>query len=245
MGGLEDKIAIVTGAGQGIGQAIARKLAAEGATVAVTDLDEASAIQTADALPGAVAIRADVSDRQAVQAMADRVVQQFGRVDILVNNAGWDKASPFVDSDPADWDRAIAINLYGVLHTCKAVLPLMAARGGGAVVNLGSDAGRVGSSGEAVYSAAKGGVIAFTKSLAREMARHQVRVNCVCPGPTDTALFASFAGPKLREALTKAIPFRRLGQPADVANVVAFLASDEASFVTGQTVSVSGGLTMS
>jgi 2-hydroxycyclohexanecarboxyl-CoA dehydrogenase len=245
MGGLEDKIAIVTGAGQGIGQAIARKLAAEGATVVVTDLDEASAIQTADALTGAVAIRADVSDRQAVQAMADRVVQQFGRVDVLVNNAGWDKASPFVDSDPADWDRAIAINLYGVLHTCKAVLPLMAARDGGAVVNLGSDAGRVGSSGEAVYSAAKGGVIAFTKSLAREMAHHQIRVNCVCPGPTDTALFASFAGPKLREALTKAIPFRRLGQPADVANVVAFLASDEASFVTGQTVSVSGGLTMS
>jgi 2-hydroxycyclohexanecarboxyl-CoA dehydrogenase len=245
MSGLEDKIAIVTGAGQGIGQAIAGKLAAEGATVVVTDLDETSAIQTADALTGAVAIHADVSDRQAVQAMADRVVQQFGRVDVLVNNAGWDKASPFVDSDPADWDRAIAINLYGVLHTCKAVLPLMAARGGGAVVNLGSDAGRVGSSGEAVYSAAKGGVIAFTKSLAREMARHQIRVNCVCPGPTDTALFASFAGPKLREALTKAIPFRRLGQPADVANVVAFLASDEASFVTGQTVSVSGGLTMS
>ena len=180
-----------------------------------------------------------------VQAMVSRVVEQFGRVDVLVNNAGWDKASPFVDSDPADWDRAIAINLYGVLNTCKAVLPLMAAHGGGAVVNLGSDAGRVGSSGEAVYSAAKGGVIAFTKSLAREMARHQVRVNCVCPGPTDTALFASFAGPKLREALTKAIPFRRLGQPADVANVVAFLASDETSFVTGQTVSVSGGLTMS
>ena len=244
MGGLEDKIAIVTGAGQGIGQAIARKLAAEGATVVVTDLDEASAIQTADALPGAVAIRADVSDRQAVQAMADRVVQQFGRIDVLVNNAGWDKASPFVDSDPADWDRAIAINLYGVLHTCKAVLPVMAGQGSGAVVNLGSDAGRVGSSGEAVYSAAKGGIIAFTKSLAREMARHQVRVNCVCPGPTDTALFASFAGPNLREALTKAIPFRRLGQPTDVANVVAFLASDEASFVTGQTVSVSGGLTM-
>jgi len=245
MGGLNDKIAIVTGGGQGIGRAIAEKLAGEGATVVVADLAEQNANQTAEGLPGAVAMRVDVTDRQGVQAMADEVMQLFGRVDILVNNAGWDKASPFVDSEPDDWDRAIAVNLYGVLHTCKAVLPIMAAQGSGAVVNLGSDAGRVGSSGEAVYSAAKGGVIAFTKSLAREMARHQIRVNCVCPGPTDTALFASFAGPKLREALTKAIPFRRLGQPADVANVVAFLASDEAAFVTGQTVSVSGGLTMS
>ena len=245
MGGLSDKIAIVTGGGQGIGRAISEKLAAEGATVVVTDLVGQNASQTADGLPGAIAIGVDVTDRQAVQAAADQILQLFGRVDVLVNNAGWDKASAFVDSDPDDWDRAIAVNLYGVLHTCKAVLPIMAAQGSGAVVNLGSDAGRVGSSGEAVYSAAKGGVIAFTKSLAREMARHQVRVNCVCPGPTDTALFASFAGPKLREALTKAIPFRRLGQPADVANVVAFLASDEAAFVTGQTVSVSGGLTMS
>ena len=245
MGGLNDKIAIVTGGGQGIGRAISEKLAAEGATVVVTDLVGQNASQTADGLPGAIAIGVDVTDRQAVQAVADQVLQLFGHVDVLVNNAGWDKASAFVDSDPDDWDRAIAVNLYGVLHTCKAVLPIMAAQGSGAVVNLGSDAGRVGSSGEAVYSAAKGGVIAFTKSLAREMARHQVRVNCVCPGPTDTALFASFAGPKLREALTKAIPFRRLGQPADVANVVAFLASDEAAFVTGQTLSVSGGLTMS
>jgi 2-hydroxycyclohexanecarboxyl-CoA dehydrogenase len=174
MGRLNDKIAIVTGAGRGIGKAIVGKLAAERATVVVTDLDEATARETAAALPAAVAIRADVTDRRGVQTMVDRVLRQFGRIDVLVNNAGWDKAGPFVDSDPADRDRVIAINLYGVLHTAKAVLPIMAEQGSGAVVNLGSDAGRVGSSGEAVYSAAKGGVIAFTESLAREMARHQV-----------------------------------------------------------------------
>src|SRR5947207_12992295 len=216
MGRLEDKIAIVTGGGQGIGKAIAGKLAAEGATVVVTDLDEATAKATADALPGAVAIRADVTDRQGVQAMVGRVVEQFGRVDVLVNNAGWDKASSFVDSDPADWDRAIAVNLYGVLHTCKAVLPLMAERGSGAVVNLGSDAGRVGSSGEAVYSAAKGGVIALSKTLAREAARLRVAVNCVCPGLTETPLLDSFRqgprGPGWVDAAVATIPLRRGGR---------------------------------
>ena len=188
-----------------------------------------------------------VTSRDSVDAMVQQVRSQFGRIDVLVNNAGWDKAGPFVESDPADWDRVLQINLYGVLNTSKAVLPVMAEQGAGSVVNLASDAGRVGSAGEAVYSAAKGGVIAFTKATAREMARAQVNANCICPGPTDTALFASMGGdnPKLREALTKAIPFRRLADPSDLANAVAFFASDEASYITGQTVSVSGGLTMS
>ncbi len=248
MGNLDDKSAIVTGAGRGIGRAIAEKLAAEGATVAVTDLDDSSARETADAIGGgAIALQVDVTDRPGVEAMARSVHEQFGRIDVLVNNAGWDKAVPFLDSDPADWDRVMQINLYGVFNTCRAVLPFMVGQGSGAVVNIGSDAGRVGSSGEAVYSAAKGGVIAFTKSLARELARNQIRVNCICPGPTDTPLFASVGGdnPRLREALIKAIPFRRLAEPSDLANAVAFYASDEASFITGQTVSVSGGLTMS
>ena len=246
MGKLESKIAIVTGAGQGIGRAIATKLSGEGATVVVTDINEDTAKETAEAI-GGVGIPTDVTSRESVEAMVARVREQFGRIDVLVNNAGWDKSGPFLDSDPADWDRVIQINLSGVLNTSRAVLPIMAAQRSGTVVNLASDAGRVGSSGEAVYSAAKGGVIAFTKATAREMARSQVNANCICPGPTDTALFASMGGddPKLREALTRAIPFRRLAQPTDVADAVAFFASDEASYITGQTVSVSGGLTMS
>jgi 2-hydroxycyclohexanecarboxyl-CoA dehydrogenase len=245
---MDDRIAIVTGAGRGIGRGIAEKLAAEGATVAATDVDEETAAATAASLGGgALGLAADVASRDSVETMVETVREHFGRIDVLVNNAGWDKVGPFVDSDPADWDRIIAINLYGVLHTCRAVLPIMAEQGGGRVVNLASDAGRVGSSGEAVYSAAKGGVIAFTKTAAREMARHQIAVNCVCPGPTDTALFASVTedNPKLRDALVKAIPLRRLAQPADLANAVAFLASDEAAYITGQTLSVSGGLSMS
>jgi 2-hydroxycyclohexanecarboxyl-CoA dehydrogenase len=174
------------------------------------------------------------------------IEEQLGPIDVLVNNAGIDIIGPFVDSTEAEWDRVIAVNLRGPINTCHVVLPRMIERGGGAIVNLGSDAGRVGSSGEAVYSAAKGGVIALTKTLARETVRHNIRVNCVCPGPTDTALLGQVAdaNPKLLEALSRAIPMRRVGQPRDVAPAVAFLVSDDAGYITGQTLSVSGGLNM-
>ncbi len=245
---LTDKVAIVTGAARGLGRGLAERLAAEGATVVVTDVNEAGAKQAADEIGGScVGLGCDVSDYDSVEAMVAQVKDRFGRIDVLVNNAGWDKAAPFLELERDLWPKIIGINLYGVLNTSRAVLPIMAEQGSGSVVNISSDAGRVGSSGEAVYSAAKGGVIAFTKSTARELARKQVRVNCVCPGPSDTQLFAEFAGDNqgLRDALTKAIPLRRLGQPGDVAGAVAYFASDDSLYVTGQTLSISGGLTMS
>jgi 2-hydroxycyclohexanecarboxyl-CoA dehydrogenase len=248
VGKLDNKIAIVTGAGSGIGRAIAVKLAAEGATVVVSDINEVAAKETAASLGNnSLGLLTDVTSRDSVDALVSMVTQEFGRIDVLVNNAGWDKVEPFLTSKVPDWDRVIAINLYGTLHCSQAVMAVMAEQGSGAVINIGSDAGRVGSSGEAVYSAAKGGIIAFTKTAAREMARSKVSVNCVCPGPADTPLFAGISAenPKLREALEKAIPMRRLAQPEDLANAVAFFASDEAAYITGQTLSVSGGLTMS
>ena len=248
MGRLTDKVTVVTGAGAGIGRAIATTCHAEGAIVIVTDLDGAAAQAVAAGLgERAIPYAVDVTDRASVAAMVSDVVTAYGRIDVLVNNAGWDLAVPFVQSEPDFWAKVIVINYVGVLHTCREILPVMIEAGGGHIVNLSSDAGRVGSSGEAVYSGAKAAIIGFSKAIAREVARHGINVNVVCPGPTDTALFNSLGGdnPKLRDGLTRAIPLRRLATPADIAAAVAFFASDEASYLTGQTLSVSGGLTMS
>jgi len=244
---LEGRVALVTGAGRGIGQAIAIRLASEGARVAATDLDELTAQATAAEIgPGAIGLKMDVTDSVAVRAAMEEAERVMGPLDILVSNAGWDKVEPFLKSTEETWEKILAINLKGYLNCAKAVLPGMVERGHGRIVSIGSDAGRVGSTGEAVYSAAKGGVIAFSKTLAREMARYQINVNVVCPGPTDTPLFSEIAAgnPKLTEALTNATPFRRLTEPDEIAAAVAFLASDDAKFITGQTLSVSGGLTM-
>jgi len=246
--GLEGKVALVTGAGRGIGKAIATRLAAEGARVAVADLDVETASATAKEIGGgAIAVKMDVTDTASVQGGVAEIVKQLGPVDVLVNNAGWDKVEPFVKSQEETWDRVIAINLKGPIRCARAVLDSMIERKRGKIVSISSDAGRVGSTGEAVYSAAKAGVIGFSRTLARETARYSINVNVVCPGPTNTPLLQDIAGgnDKLIESLRKAIPMGRTGEPDDIAGAVAFLASDDAGFITGQTLSVSGGLTMS
>ena len=249
MRGLAGKVAFITGAGRGMGRAMAERLAAEGARVAVTDIDKDAAAAAASELGGdAVAVHLDVTDALSVAAAVEETCAALGPIDILVNNAGWDRLSPFVDTDEDLWDRLIAINLKGVLHTCRTVVPQMTERRTGRIVNISSDAGRVGSTGEAVYSATKAGIIGFTKTLAREVAKHGVTANVVCPGPTDTPLLSEMIGAgndRLITSLQRAIPLGRLGRPEEVAAAVAFLASDDAAFITGQTLSVSGGLTMS
>jgi 2-hydroxycyclohexanecarboxyl-CoA dehydrogenase len=191
-------------------------------------------------------VAVDVADAASVDLAVQKTEEELGPIDILVNNAGIDVIGPFLDSDPAAWARIIDVNLRGPLTTCYRVVRDMVARGQGRVVNLGSDAGKVGSSGECVYSATKGGVIAFTKTLAREVAPSGVTVNCVCPGPTNTALLdqVAEASQKLYDSLARAIPLKRIAQPTDIAPAVVFLASDEAGYITGQALSVSGGLTM-
>ncbi|OHV04125.1 SDR family NAD(P)-dependent oxidoreductase [Mycobacterium talmoniae] len=237
-------IALVTGAGSGIGKAIALGFAAQGDRVVAADLDEAAAQATAKEVPELItALPVDVADRTRVDALRDRTRAEVGAPTVLVNAAGWDRTDQFLNATPEFAEKVVAINYLGPVHMCSAFLPGMIEAGGGRVVNLASDAGRVGSAGETIYAGAKGGVIALTKSLAREMARHQITVNCVCPGPTDTPLFAA-QPEKLKEALVKAIPFRRLARPEEVAAPVLFFASDAASFITGQVISVSGGLTM-
>lgn len=248
LNGLQHKVVLVTGGAGGIGAALCRRFAGAGSKVAVFDLDGAGAARVA-AECGGRPWAVDISDQARVIAAVAEVERDLGPIDVLVNNAGWDRAGPFLDTDKALWEKIVAINLFGPLHMHHAVLKGMRSRGRGRVVNVASDAGRVGSSGEAVYAACKGGLIAFSKTMARELARQRINVNVVCPGPTDTALFRDFAGEgergeKLRAALERAIPFGRLGQPEDVAGAVVFLASDDAAFITGQVLSASGGLTM-
>ena len=252
MRGLAGKVAVVTGAANGIGRAIALRLAEERCAIGVLDLDAGNA----QSLVAEVAARGgraaaeivDVGDFAGVGRAVEAIEQGLGPIAVLVNNAGWDRAANFLDTDPAFWDKVIRINLHGPLNVTRHIAARMAARGGGTIVNIASDAGRVGSSGEAVYSACKGGMIAFAKTLARELVGRGIRVNTVCPGPTDTAILRSFTegpdGQKILEGLKRAIPMKRLGEPADYAGVVAFLASEDAAYITGQTISVSGGLTM-
>ena len=239
-------VALVTGGGGGMGSRIAAALAERGGRVAVLDVDEARAKEVAKGI-GGIGIHADLTEPAQVDEAYRAIEAELGPVDVLVNNAGWDKIGPFVDSEPAVWDRLIALNLRAPIQLTQLALRGMLSRHQGRLIFVSSDAARVGSTGEAVYSACKGGVISFAKTVAREAARAGITSNTVCPGPTDTPLLAEVAGdsPKLIESLKRAIPLGRLGTADDIAAMVAFLASEEAGFVTGQTISVSGGLTMS
>ncbi len=249
MRGLAGKHALVTGGGSGIGEAICKRLGEEGCIVSIFDLDLDSAATVADAIISnggqARAYKVDITSRQQVEIGVELAEADQGPLFGLVNNAGWDRAIPFLDSEPDHWDKVIDINLKGPVNVTHAVVTEMAERGEGRVVFIASDAGRVGSSGESVYSACKGGIIALAKTLAREVARSGITLNCLCPGPTETPLLENLdPDGKLVDALKRAIPLRRLGQPDDYPGLVCFLLSDDAAYMTGQTISVSGGLTM-
>lgn len=251
MRGLNGKRVVITGGGSGIGREVSRRFGEEGTEVAIFDMNAAGAEETAEMIRSAggkaSAHTVDITDRAAVDAAVADVLAG-GPIDILVNNAGWDEIKPFLATDMDLWKKVVDINLYGPMNMHHAILPSMVENGGGRVVNISSDAGRVGSSGEAVYSACKGGIIAFTKTVARELARKGIQLNAVCPGPTDTPLFAEIAqgeaGAKIAEGLKRAIPMKRLAQPTDYPGIICFLSSDDAGFITGQTISVSGGLSM-
>ncbi len=253
MRGLKGKTVLVTGGGSGIGRAISVRFAQEGSIVGIFDINLDGARETVDIIEKAggkaICREVNIADFEVVKSNVVSLEAEAGSIGILVNNAGWDQAIGFLDTDPALWKKVIDINYYGPIHMHYAVLPGMVERGGGKVVSIASDAGRVGSSGEAVYAGCKAGVIALTKTLAREFATANINLNVVCPGPTDTPLLKEFAGDtdegrRIVEGLKRAIPMRRLGQPEDYPGIVAFLASDDADFITGQTISVSGGLTM-
>jgi len=251
--GASPRTALVTGGGRGIGRAVAEGLAADGLRIVIADLRSEESEEVASAINEtggeALAVECNVVDSVSVQAAVDAAGERFGQVDVLVNNAGWDDLKPFLDTDEAFWDRIIDINFKGPLRFTQLLLPGMVERGWGRIINIGSDAGRVGSSLESVYSGAKGGLIAFTKTIAREVARNGVTANVVCPGPTDTpfmqeTMAAQQNSDAVLSAMVKSVPMRRLAQPAEVAAAVRFFATDEPGYVTGQTLSVSGGLTM-
>jgi 2-hydroxycyclohexanecarboxyl-CoA dehydrogenase len=243
-----DTVAVVTGGARGIGRAVAIALARSGAYIIVADIDGSGARETA-ALIERAGFHArtallDVADDASIARFHADVIDTEGRCDVLVNNAGWGEVQAFIDSSRALWDRIVAVNFTGVIAVTRSFLPDMVAQGAGCIVNVVSDAGRVGSSGETVLAGAKGGVIAFTKSLAREVARYGICCNCVSPGPTDTSAFRDIPQ-HLKDALIRGIPLHRIASPDDVANAVSFFASPDSSYITGQTLSVSGGLTMS
>jgi len=254
MRGLKDKTVVVTGGGNGIGAAVSARFGEEGAKVAVWDIAveaaEAKAAEIVQSGGQAQAFACDITDYDAVVAAVETTEAALGPIGVLINNAGWDVFRPFLKTDPDLWEKIIAINLKGVVHTHHAVLPGMVERGGGRIVNVASDAARVGSSGESVYAACKAGIIGLSKTLAREHARQGITFNVICPGPTETALLEGFMAEagnpeKLSEAFRRAVPMGRLGQPEDLPGAIAFFASDDAAYITGQVLSVSGGLTMS